>query len=143
MKQVKRITAILTAVASLSAVALIAAPAASAAGTYNGACGSGYKLVDSLPNGDATTVFLTWNASTGKNCVVHQIVTSKGSERWSIGVWISRSVAGGVRHQDYGAFTSYAGPVYVDAVGTCIDWGGWLGDDPSQHGVAQENSHCG
>ncbi|MEU1272674.1 hypothetical protein [Streptomyces sp. NPDC005799] len=38
--------------------------------TYNGACGTGYTVIDSTPVGNSGKVFLTWNQSTGKNCAV-------------------------------------------------------------------------
>ncbi len=47
-----------------------------------------------------------------------------------IGVWIQRAVSGSARHEDHGSFASYAGPVYVDARGTCINWGRLAGGRP-------------
>ncbi|MFJ5547895.1 spore-associated protein A [Streptomyces sp. NPDC093225] len=134
--------ALALATLGLTVAGYAAAPAAVAAGTYNGPCGPGYKVVDALPLGDATTVFLTWNGSTGKNCVVHQIVTDNGGWPWMVGVWIQRT-ADGTMARDYGAYTRYAGPRYVNGRGTCISWGGWLGSDPSEHAVARYDSHCG
>ncbi|WP_225877477.1 hypothetical protein [Streptomyces resistomycificus] len=50
----------------------LVAPQAGAAtvAKYNGVCGTGYAVVDSAPVGTAGTVFLTYNPSTGRDCVV-------------------------------------------------------------------------
>jgi hypothetical protein len=89
---------------------------------YNGACGSGYVLLTSrsLAGG---TVYLTYNASAGKNCVV--TVRSNPGSRIEMCAKVSK--AGKPWIQDCDAYTTYAGPVYVDARGVCIDWGGSIG----------------
>ncbi|MER5933562.1 spore-associated protein A [Streptomyces sp. NPDC002054] len=139
-KRLRRGLTVPAALATLAAAGAAAAPA-SAAG-YNGACGTGYTVIDSRSLGDATTVFLTWNRATGKNCVVHQITTDNGGWPWLIGAWVQRT-ADDRKSQDHGEYTRYAGPVYVNGRGTCINWGGRLGSDPSQHNVAEYASHCG
>ncbi|MFJ1708008.1 spore-associated protein A [Kitasatospora sp. NPDC088346] len=127
-------TAVAVATAALAGVVLV--PGSAEAAVYNGACGSGYTVVDSLEVGDYGTVYLTYSRSTGKNCVVNvrdnpgaplymnALVRVAGSQDW-IG--------------DYGQFTTYAGPVYVSAAGTCIDWGGEI----ETVYVYRQNVHCG
>lgn len=68
-KLVRRSLAIAgTAVFATTALWTTASPASAA--TYNGACGSGYSVLDSDNVGQLGTVFLTYNDSTGQNCVV-------------------------------------------------------------------------
>ncbi|WP_431681340.1 spore-associated protein A [Kitasatospora sp. KL5] len=125
------------AVLSLAAAAgVVLAPATAEAADYNSACGSGYREIDHLTLSGYGTVFLTYNGSTGKNCVVtvrdnpgerlymNALVRLAGSQQW-IG--------------DYGDFTSYAGPVYVSAAGRCIDWGGEI----ETVYLYRQNVHCG
>jgi hypothetical protein len=101
---------------------------------YNGACGAGYAVIDShsLTGG---AVYLTYSASTGKNCVV--TVRSNPGSRVSMCAKVSRASAPWV--QDCGSYTAYAGPVYVSARGACIDWGGSIGNSP----YYESNVHCG
>ncbi len=40
---------------------------------------------------------------------------------------------------DPGSFTSYAGPVYLDAAGQCVDWGGSIGGE----WVVRNGTNCG
>ncbi|PBC76997.1 hypothetical protein BX265_1720 [Streptomyces sp. TLI_235] len=125
--------AVLSAVAAAS---VVLAPGTAEAASYNSACGSGYREIDHLTLNDYGTVFLTYNGSTGKNCVVtvrdhpgaalymNALVRLAGSQEW-IG--------------DYGDFTTYAGPVYVSAAGRCIDWGGEI-ETAFEY---RQNVHCG
>lgn len=107
-------------------------PEASAA--YNGACGSGYNVINShsLPGG---TVYLTYNNNTGKNCVV----TVRNSPGSPILMCAGVMRTGGTWNPECGNFTSHAGPRYVYAPNACIDWGGKIkGSDFYAHRV-----HCG
>jgi len=113
----------LTAVAATAGVMVNAAPAQAA--LYGGQCGTGYGVVNliDLPNSRGT-VYLTYNSSTGKNCVVtlrenpgtatlmEAYLRRTGTSAWT---------------KDSGNYTTYAGPVYVSAAGSCVDWGGTIG----------------
>jgi hypothetical protein len=100
---------------------------------YNGACGSGYRVIDShsLIGG---TVYLTYNSGTGRNCVV-TIRSTPGSRLWMCAN-VSRARAPWI--QDCGSYTTYAGPVYVAARNACIDWGGSIGNSS----YYEYNTHC-
>ncbi|GAA2428904.1 spore-associated protein A [Streptomyces macrosporus] len=118
--------AALIAVATVGAGLLATAPAATAATTgataaYNGVCGSGYKVVNSMPVADVGTVYLTYNSSTGKNCVV-TIRNTSGSPTYMVAYL--RNVESDHAAYDEGEYRSYAGPVYTYARGVCVEWGG-------------------
>ncbi|MER5405932.1 spore-associated protein A [Streptomyces sp. NPDC002769] len=135
------------AAAAVSAVALTAlAPAASAApatatttttAAYNGACGTGYKTVNSTPVGDIGTAYLTYNSATGKNCAV--AVRNVAGEPVSMDLFIRRSGGEIYDDQDGGVYRSYVGPVYVDAAGSCVDW--WGAMDGTHFG--KYGTNCG
>ncbi|MBL1082634.1 spore-associated protein [Streptomyces actinomycinicus] len=113
-----------TAVAALSlgAATALAAPASAAPNTTpQKVCGSGYKTVNSAPVGSLGTVYLTYNSANGKNCVA-TIRTNPGTARAvSAWVYVPDTDQG---DQDYGTYTSYAGPARVYGKGHCVDWGG-------------------
>lgn len=80
---------------------------AAAAATYNGACGTGYKVIDSTPVGNVGKVFLTWNESTGKNCAV----TIRNTPGAKIHMAVELNIAVNYEHNpvvDSGQYTSYA-----------------------------------
>ncbi|WP_330460504.1 spore-associated protein A [Streptomyces sp. NBC_00820] len=133
----KRVAAMLTVAASITGLAIATAPSASAAGSapYNGACGSGYSVIDSLPL-TGGIVYLTYSGATGKNCVV--TIRNTAGSPIGISAWVSRADGTGY-DSDGGQYTTYAGPVYVSAPGTCINWGGTF-NESSDYRV---NSHCG
>jgi hypothetical protein len=107
------------------------------AATYNGACGSGYTVIDQLSLGTAGTVYLTYNSSTGKNCVVTVRTTPGTAIFMAAGIRLTGNPASEV--DDTGNYTTYAGPVYLYAKGHCIDWAGQIGSVYNE----QDNSHCG
>ncbi|MFE9912430.1 spore-associated protein A [Streptomyces clavifer] len=123
-------------VAAISAAGLFATatPATAAAVSPGSVCGSGYSVIDSHDLG-AATVYLTYNSSNGYNCVTTIRDTSgsaiymEASIRKSGGSWVS----------DGGSYATYAGPVYVNAPSTCIQWGGMYGQIHWQSGL----EHCG
>ncbi|MFA3875368.1 spore-associated protein A [Streptomyces sp. MMCC 100] len=111
------------AMALTSAVGLAGnASAADRNVAYNGACGSGYSVVNS---GDMQyglgTVYLTYSASTGKNCVVAIQTEQKYASKMMAEV---RRTGSSTWIRDSGEYRYYAGPVYVSAAGHCVDWGG-------------------
>ncbi|UXY39524.1 spore-associated protein [Streptomyces albidocamelliae] len=113
-----------TALAALSvgATTALAAPASAAANTTpQKVCGSGYKTVNSAPVGSLGTVYLTYNATNGRNCVTtirNNPGTTLSMSAW---VYVSDTDQG---DEDYGVYTSYAGPTYVYGKAHCVDWGG-------------------
>ncbi|MFK0173158.1 spore-associated protein A [Streptomyces sp. NPDC090306] len=140
-----RRTAILGATGAAAAVAVLLTapaagaderPAASTATTYNGACGKGYNVVNSAAIGTQGTVYLTYNAGTGANCVVAQRRTAGAPVHMSASLGFSSPTTWVV---DSGNYRSYAGPVYLDARGLCVTWRGQIGDE-----VAGKNgTNCG
>ncbi|MFE2354125.1 spore-associated protein A [Streptomyces parvulus] len=120
----------LIAVGAIGAGLLATAPAAGAAtkgasATYNGVCGSGYKVVNSMPIGKTGTVYLTYNSSTGKNCTV-TIRNTTGTPTYMVAY--VRNVDTGEEMYDADDYRSYAGPVYAFARGACVEWGGVIGN---------------
>ncbi|MFF7725710.1 spore-associated protein A [Streptomyces sp. NPDC008001] len=113
-----------------------AAPAPAA--TYNRECGSGYVQVNQIPIPGRGSVLLAYSAATGKNCVVTKRNTSTGSPLW-VGSWIQRNQELKSKQEQYGFYTSYAGPVYLDAKGKCVDWGGEI----DGYVVARYKTNCG
>ncbi|MFF4409280.1 spore-associated protein A [Streptomyces sp. NPDC001262] len=113
----------------------VAAPAPAA--TYNQECGTGYKQVNQIPIPDRGTVILTYNAATGRNCVVTKRNSSTGSRLW-VGSWLQRDNDLKSKQEQYGFYTSYAGPVYLDARGKCVDWGGEI----DGYVVARYKTNC-
>jgi hypothetical protein len=114
-----------------------ASAATSATATYNGACGTGYKVIDSTPVGNVGKVFLTWNESTGKNCAV----TIRNTPGAKIYMGVELNII--TDHEttpvsDTGQYTSYAGPVYMSARGYCTEWYGVIGT-----ATGSDSGHCG
>lgn len=124
--------AIAAGATTLSAGEANAAPVSPMA--YNGVCGSGYGVIDShaLTGG---TIYLTYNGSTEKNCVV-TVRSSPGSAEYMLA---EVSLAGAPWNADSGNYTTYAGPVYVYAPHSCIDWGGGI----SSNYWSDLDTHCG
>jgi len=118
-------------------LAVTAGPAQAAA--YNGACGSGYAVIDKMSVGGTGTgtAYLTYN--NGWNCVV-TVTNTPGTRDWMTAS-VELSGAGHDWVDDEGYYTQYAGPVYVYAPNSCIDWGGTVG----YKGLVwlQWNDHCG
>ncbi|MEV4628116.1 hypothetical protein AB0J90_17720 [Micromonospora sp. NPDC049523] len=123
-------------VAALAATAVAVTGAPAQAASYNGACGSGYSVIDSMGAGNgAGTIFLTYN--NGWNCVV--TITNTPGVRDFMAASIERS--GGTWIDDEGNYTQYAGPVYVYAPNDCVDWGGIVGNKYIR--MIEWNDHCG
>ncbi|MEU0674593.1 spore-associated protein [Streptomyces sp. NPDC006172] len=122
---------------SLGATTALAAPASAAPNTTpQKVCGSGYKTVNSAPVGSLGTVYLTYNAANGNNCVV-TIRNSPGAAVY-MAAWIFID-ATLETDEDYGQFTSYAGPAYAVGKGHCVDWGGGIANTH----VTITQSNCG
>jgi hypothetical protein len=117
--------AVLGVAATAATAGALASAAPASAALYGGQCGSGYGVVNliDLPN-NRGTVYLTYNSSTGKNCVV--TIRENPGTATLMEAYLRRSgTTSWVK--DSGNFTTYAGPVYVSAPGSCVDWGGTIG----------------
>ncbi|WP_391858453.1 spore-associated protein A [Streptomyces rugosispiralis] len=136
----KRALAVAAVTGAGAAALMVAAPAASAApshAAYNGACGSGYTVVNSTEVGDKGTAYLTYSSATGKNCLV--AIRNVAGEPVPMTIYLSRSDTEIHNIYDSGDYRSYAGPIYTNARGTCVDWWGWI--DGARFGKA--NTNCG
>ncbi|MFF5359983.1 spore-associated protein [Streptomyces scabiei] len=103
--------------------------------TPQGVCGSAYKTVNSAPVGTLGTVYLTYNAKNGKNCVA-TIRTNPGTAKnMSTYIYVP---ATDEFDEDFGSYTSFAGPAYVYGKGYCVSWGGNIANVY----VNVENSNC-
>jgi len=113
------------------------ASAAPKAAAYNGACGSGYRVVNSAAVTGKGTVYLTYNAKTGKNCVV--TVRNKTGKAVQMSAYVAATDGSSPWVYDSGKYTSYAGPVYLPGKGICVDWGGSI----ETVSVSVSGSNCG
>jgi len=140
MLTMKRLGSV-AAVIGITVAGTIAATGTASAATYAGTCGSGYSVIDTMDVGEGTA-YLTYNGSTGKNCVVtvpDRTGTPVGLDArlrlhrtdtvWKQGVEV-----------DWGTYSYYAGPLYVSAAGRCIDWGGAA---DSSYTRVNYGVHCG
>ncbi|GAA4326341.1 spore-associated protein A [Streptomyces venetus] len=113
-----------SAVAALSVgtMTAMASPASAAPNTTpQKVCGSAYKTVNSAAVGTQGTVYLTYNASNGKNCVATIRNNPGTAQQMSAWIYVPDTELG---DSDEGTYTSYAGPTYVYGKGHCVDWGG-------------------
>ncbi|MFI0418534.1 serine/threonine protein kinase [Spongiactinospora sp. 9N601] len=104
--------------------------------TPAGVCGPGYKVINSHGLGGGATVYLLFNASAGRNCVV---TMSKYVIPAKVAMSATLKVKGGASGGDSGRFTAYAGPVRLPAVKKCVIWGGSFKSARWTSGW----SHCG
>ncbi|MEU3015795.1 MULTISPECIES: spore-associated protein A [unclassified Nocardiopsis] len=120
---------------AIALAAALASAAPAAAAPYNGECGSGYGVVNtaSVPGG---TIHLAYNNSNGKNCVI--VMRSNPGAAMSMDAALKRSDSTSWQ-TDPGSFTTYAGPVYLEAAGQCVDWGGAIGGE----WVVRNGTNCG
>ncbi|MCY9786239.1 spore-associated protein A [Nocardiopsis sp. EMB25] len=110
---------------ALAATVALAAPAPATAASYGGQCGDGYGVLGSA-DVSGGTVFVTYNSSEGKNCVV----TVRNSTGSAISMDAALKLSSGTSWQtDPGQWQTYAGPVYLSAAGQCVDWGGSIQDN--------------
>lgn len=126
--------------AAVACTAAFAAPTVAGAEQANpytaaGVCGAGYKPIDrhNLVDGNngillAETV-LTYNASTGRNCVVtlkrYRVgLTSRYHDNVMAEVYTRPLTTPSNLDHDQGNYKFFAGPVYVYAPNKCVQWGG-------------------
>jgi hypothetical protein len=136
-KRAMAVAAMAAATAGLTAMVPQTASAATAKATYNGVCGSGYKVVESTPVGNVGTIFVTWNETAGKNCAV----TVRNTSGAPVYVAVSLNVLAGhetTPARDSGQYRSYAGPVYYAARNLCVEWEGVIGS-----AFAGDSGACG
>ncbi|MFJ2258620.1 spore-associated protein [Streptomyces sp. NPDC087844] len=118
------LTAAAFAALAVGATTALAAPASAAPNTTpQKVCGSAYKTVNSAVVGSLGTVYLTYNASNGQNCVATIRNNPGAAVDVSAYVYVPDTDEGA---GDGGLYTSYAGPAYVYGKGHCIDWGGGI-----------------
>lgn len=118
------ITGLALTAGAVAAGALVNAAPAFAA-LYGGQCGSGYGVVNLIDLPDSRgTVYLAYSASSGKNCVV--TVRENPGTATLMEAYLRRTGTSAWQ-KDSGNYTTYAGPVYVSAAGSCVDWGGTIG----------------
>ncbi|MFE7072656.1 spore-associated protein [Streptomyces sp. NPDC057620] len=116
------LTAAAFAALAVGTTTALAAPASAAPNTTpQKVCGSAYKTVNSAAIGTQGTVYLTYNAANGQNCVATIRNNPGTAVNMSAYVYVPETQEGA---GDDGAYTSYAGPTYVYGKGHCIDWGG-------------------
>jgi hypothetical protein len=128
------------AVVGLTVAGTVAATGTAAAASYNGACGSGYGVIDSMDVGDGNA-FLTYNSSTGYNCVVTVSDTQGTPMILDARLRLHRTdTVWKYNEYDRGTYNYYAGPLYLYAKNSCIDWGGAAASNYTRvdYGV-----HCG
>ncbi|PDP89449.1 spore-associated protein A [Glycomyces fuscus] len=125
MRNLLKKAATLAAATGIAAAGLTATAAPASAASYNGACGSGYGVVNKVefPDNRGTT-FLTYSSSTGQNCVVTVRTNPGGAAPMDAFIRVTGTSSW---KRDSGNYTTYAGPVYLHAAGQCVDWGGTIG----------------
>lgn len=121
---------------ALAAVSVMVNPAPALASVpYNGVCGDGHNVINSaaIPGG---TVYLTYNNDDGENCVI--VIRADEGEEMTMDAVLKTSTSTSWE-RDPGEWTVYAGPVYLEAAGECVDWGGAIGDE----WVVRNGTNCG
>ena len=125
---------------ALAAALLVAPGAATAVAKKNpytaaGVCGHGFtpidrhQLIDSNNGKRLAEVVLSYDATTGRNCVVtlkrYRVgLATKYGDNLMAEVY-TRPLRDPANVQaNQGSFKYYAGPVYVTAPGKCVRWGG-------------------
>lgn len=136
MRVSKKVVATGLVAAAMTAGTLVTAAPASAA-TYGGQCGSGYSVVNQRTITGKGTVYLTYNSSNGNNCVVTIRNNPGAAVQMFAGIARQSDPAWGA--VDEGNYTTYAGPVYRYAKGSCVTWGGAI----TGSYAGGENTNCG
>jgi len=132
MKSIHRRAATAGALTVLALGGTLAATAPASAATtaaYNGACGTGYRVVASTPihssqSATTGTTYVTFSSTAGKVCAV--TVRNNPGARVFMEVTLDTWPYSSGEARDSGSYTSYAGPVYKDAPddGQCLTWSG-------------------
>jgi serine/threonine-protein kinase len=136
--------AVLTA--GLSAAA-VAGPAQAASNPYTpqGVCGAGFGVIDhhELRSGKVQlgTVYLLYQASSGRNCVVTMKERGVG-RKTPTAAFLQRQGAKTAKI-DYRRYAYYAGPRRVKAAGRCVLWGGGIKVGKRVAAYRSTFEHCG
>ncbi|ULR48102.1 spore-associated protein [Streptomyces deccanensis] len=138
MRKVRNVVTMgaLAALAVGASTAFATAASAAPNVTPQGVCGKAYKTVNSAPVGSLGTVYLTYNASNGENCVATIRKNPGTLKPMSTWVYIPATDEYAGDADDY---SSYAGPAYVYGRNFCVNWGGSIDNVY----VSVENSNCG
>jgi hypothetical protein len=141
----------LTAAAMLGGLAVAAQPAGAA-----GTCGSGYGLLDSYPinknyDGSKTvatvgSVSLYYSSSAHKNCAITRPISALAGNPYRveyIGVYLQDTEDGSHDSDASYNYSSYAGPVYTNAVGHCVTVTGAINVDGYHRTGGGYVVHCG
>ncbi|GAB3732071.1 spore-associated protein A [Nocardiopsis nanhaiensis] len=120
---------------SIALISVLAHTAPASAAPYNGVCGDGYNVVNSADIGGGT-IYLTYNNSNGRNCVM--VVRADPGDAMNMDAVLKRSDETSWQ-TDPGDWTMYAGPIYLEAAGQCVDWGGVIGNE----WVVRNGTNCG
>ncbi|HZB28776.1 MAG TPA: spore-associated protein A [Streptosporangiaceae bacterium] len=123
--------------AAMTGGSLVATTTAASAASYNGACGGGYGVVNQRTISGKGAVYLTYNSGNGYNCVV----TIRDNPGTAVPMFagIARQSDPAWADVDEGDYTTYAGPVYRYAKGSCVTWGGAI----SGSYAGGVNTNCG
>ncbi|WP_433709542.1 hypothetical protein ACQP2U_24015 [Nocardia sp. CA-084685] len=139
MKKSKILAAFIATSAALTVGGVALGSGSASAATYNGVCGPGYSVIDHHDL-DGGTIFLTYN--NGWNCVV----TVRNQPGQAEKMLASLNIFGSSdKHRDSGWYTTYAGPVFVNAPHQCVDWGGGITPPGYENGGVWNviGGHCG
>ncbi|WP_435059685.1 hypothetical protein [Streptomyces sp. bgisy060] len=146
-----------TSLAMLAGAVVVGTTTEAAATSRINACGSSYTFLKSWPikakywtyDAGKTKGYIDiyYSRSTGKNCAIARPIDGVHLPR-GIRVKIGKSGSGWAQLDGYQAnFTKYAGPVYVSARNTCINFeGGFAYNaewDPSEAWSSYYGRHCG
>jgi hypothetical protein len=109
------------------ATALAVGPGAAYASDVNpnsasALCGSGYKVIQTHATEGAFYTYLLYNSSNGKNCAVTLKQKNLGTKNTTDVYLLSQKTQKSA--EDFGSYTSYAGPIYLSAPGECVKFGG-------------------
>jgi sialidase-1 len=138
MHKFKQAMALAAGTASAVAGMVAVSGPASAAYSPAGVCGSGYSVIDqkTIYSNVTATTYLLYNGS--NNCVTTILKSSDQGKRAQLCADLQRQSDGKYVY-DCGSYAYYAGPRYLYANGTCIKWGGSVGD----LGFTSPWEHCG
>ncbi|MEU9834977.1 spore-associated protein A [Streptosporangium sp. NPDC048047] len=141
MRRFKQAAVFTVATAVALASSVVMSSPAMAASSPTAACGGGsYRVIDSHAISGLATIYLLYNGST--NCVVTWKSSKYQGGYTLTGATIQRK--GGSKISDTGSYKIYAGPVKVNAAGTCVSWGGHASNSAGVgEGWQSSWTHCG
>lgn len=102
-------------------------------------CGSGYGVVDYFKDDGRAYIYLLYNSSSGKNCVVSMKQKQLGSKTHVSAVLQTHETV----KVDSGNYSYYAGPVYLSARGECVSFGGEVTVNGELNVYSSPFGYCG